>query len=153
MQESGGIRQVVFSPDGQRLLVGGMKDPDGGFAKGAPGLVLFDWVKGELLQDIVVGDTQDGFIYDAWFHPEGFVVATASAFPGKGKLVFWQPGDQKPFFDGAKLTNGRSASLHPDGQRLLFASSNAANANGRPLKDGEYLGGTGRLQLLVLGGA
>jgi WD40 repeat protein len=152
MQESGGIRQVAFSPDGQKLIAGGMKDPEGGFAKGAPALALYDWASGERVQELVAGDTQDGFIYDVWFHNEGFVVATSSAFPGKGKLIFWQPGDEQPFFSSSKLANGRSVSLHPDGRRLLFASSNSANANGRPLKDGEYLGGAGRLQLLVVSG-
>lgn len=149
MQDCGGVRLVSFHMDGSQLIAGGMKEPGGGFAKGSPALQLYDWNKGELLHELLPGDSQDGFVYDAWFHPEGFVIGTASAFPGKGKLFFWKPGDTKPFFDGSKLTNGRSISLHPGGQRLAFTSANSANANGRPLNGGEYEGGTARIHILT----
>jgi WD40 repeat protein len=149
MQDSGGVRQLAFNDDGSQLLAGGMKDPGGGFAKGAPVLQVFDWKSGERLHELVPGDSQDGFVYDAWFHPDGFVVGAASAFPGKGKLFFWKPGDEKPFYVGSKLTNGRSVALHPDGQRLAFTQSDSANANGRPLKEGEYAGGTAKIHILT----
>jgi WD40 repeat protein len=148
MQDSGGVRQLAFNADGSQLLAGGMKDPAGGFAKGAPVVQVFDWKSGERLHELVPGDSQDGFVYDAWFHPDGFIVGAASAFPGKGKLFFWKPGDEKPFYTGSKLTNGRSVTLHPDGQRLAFTRSDSANANGRPLKDGEYSGGTAKIHIL-----
>lgn len=148
MQDCGGVRHLVFNVDGSQLLAAGMKEPSGGFAKGSPVLQLFDWKTGKQLHELVPGDSQDGFIYDAWFHPEGFVVGAASAFPGKGKLFYWKPGDDKPFFVGKKLTNGRSISPHPDGQRLAFTQSDSANANGRPLKDGEYSGGTAKIHIL-----
>lgn len=150
MQDCGGVRLLTFDEDGSRLIAGGMKEPGGGFAKGSPALLIFDWPRGEQLHELLPGDSQDGFLYDAWFHPDGFIVGTASAFPGKGKLFFWQPGDEKPFYYGSKLTNGRSISMHPDGQRLAFTSSDSANANGRPLKDGEYTGGTAKIQILSL---
>ena len=148
MQDCGGVRQLAFSPDGSQLIAGGMKEPSGGFAKGSPVLQLFNWASGKQLHELVPGDSQDGFIYDAWFHPDGFIVGVSSAFPGKGKLVFWQPGDETPFFIGTKLTNGRSVALHPDGRRLAFTMSNSANANGRPLKGGEYSGGTAKIHIL-----
>jgi WD40 repeat protein len=149
MQDCGGVRQLAFSPDGSQLIAGGMKEPSGGFAKGSPVLQLFNWESGEQLHELVPGDSQDGFIYDAWFHPDGFVVGTASAFPGKGKLFFWKPGDEKPFFVGNKLANGRSISMHPDGRRLAFTMADSRNANGRPLKDGEYTGGTAKIHILT----
>ena len=149
MQDCGGVRQLAFSPDGSQLIAGGMKEPSGGFAKGSPVLQLFDWKTGNQLHELVPGDSQDGFIYDVWFHPDGFVVGTASAFPGKGKLFFWKPGDEKPFYVGTKLTNGRSIALHPDGHRLAFTMSDSRNANGRPLKDGEYAGGTAKVHVLT----
>ncbi|MDA0281854.1 MAG: hypothetical protein O3B13_04340 [Planctomycetota bacterium] len=148
MQDSGGVRQLSFNVDGSLLVAGGMKDPDGGFAKGSPVLQVFDWTTGEQIHELIAGDSQDGFMYDAWFHPDGFIVGVSSAFPGKGKLVFWQPGDETPFFIGTKLTNGRSVALHPDGRRLAFTMSNSANANGRPLKGGEYSGGTAKIHIL-----
>lgn len=150
IQDCGGVRTLAFSKDGSQLIAGGMKEPSGGFAKGSPVLQLFDWKSGKQLHELVAGESQDGFIYDAWFHPDGFVVGTASAFPGKGKLFFWKPGDDKPFFEGKKLTNGRSITLHPDGHHLAFTQSDSRNANGRPLKDGQYTGGTAKIHILTL---
>lgn len=149
IQDCGGVRKLTFSHDGSQLIAGGMKEPSGGFAKGSPVLQLFDWKSGKQLHELVAGDSQDGFIYDAWFHDDGFVVGTASAFPGKGKLFFWKPGDEKPFYVGSKLTNGRSISLHPDSDRLAFTMADSRNANGRPLKDGEYAGGTAKIHILT----
>lgn len=150
IQDCGGVRTLAFNLDGSQLIAGGMKEPSGGFAKGSPVLQLFNWESGEQIHELIPGDSQDGFIYDAWFHSDGFVVGTASAFPGKGKLFFWKPGDEKPFYVGNKLTNGRSISLHPDGHRLAFTMSDSRNANGRPLKDGEYSGGTAKIHILTL---
>jgi WD40 repeat protein len=147
MQDCGGVRTITFDSDGQRVLCGGQTKPGGGFAKGAPAVLLFDWKTGKSTE-LVAGASDDGFIYDAQYHSSGFFIGCASAFPGKGKLFFWQPGDAKPFFTGTKLTNGRSVSLHPDGKRLAYLSSNSANANGRPLKDGAYIGGTALIRIL-----
>jgi WD40 repeat protein len=148
MQDSGGVRRLAFDAEGQRLLCGGQKDPGGGFCKGAPQLIVFDWASGKQTHEIVAGDTQEGFVYDAQFHPDGFVMACASAFPGKGRLFFWRPEDKEPFFSGKALTNGRSLSLHPDGKRIAYLVSNSANANGRPLKGGEYAGGSAIVRVL-----
>ena len=150
MQDSGGVRRLAFDADGKRLLCGGQKEPGGGFCKGAPQLIVFDWASGKQTHEVVAGDTQEGFIYDAQFHPDGFVMACASAFPGKGRLFFWRPDDKEPFFTGKGLTNGRSLSLHPDGKRIAYLVSNSANANGRPLKDGKYAGGSAIVRMLDL---
>lgn len=150
MQDSGGIRRLAFDAEGTRLLCGGMKDPAGGFCQGAPQLIVFDWATGKPTHEIVAGDATEGFIYDAQFHPDGFVMACSSAFPGKGRLFFWRPEDKEPFFSGKTLTNGRSLSLHPDGKRIAYLVSNSANANGRPLNDGEYAGGSAIIRVLDL---
>lgn len=149
LQECGGIRQLAFNSDGTVLLCSGQQEPDGGFAKGRPAVVMCDWATGKPGQSLLPGDDQDGFIYDAWFHPAGFVVGTASAFPGKGQLFFWKPGDDKPFFLDKKFSNGFSASLHPDGKRLAFNICQSTNGNGRQLKDGEYQGGRAKIQMLT----
>ncbi len=151
MQDCGGIRCLRFDATGQTLIFGGQKEPDGGFAKGAPAVAVCDWESGKIVRQMLAGDDQDGFIYDLQFHPDGFVMGAASAFPGKGKLFFWQTGDEKPFFVSPKLSNGRSVSLHPDKRRVLFLMADSSNGNGRQLgKDGEYFGGKARLHLLSL---
>lgn len=149
IQECGGARCLSFDSQGTRLLVAGQKTPQDGFATGIPCALLFDVESGELIQEMPVGTTNDGFIYDVGFHPEGFVMGTSSAFPGKGHLWFWMPEAEEAFLTSNKLSNGRSLSLHPDGQRMAMAISVSKNRNGRP--EGEYEGGTAKIHLLTFG--
>lgn len=148
IQQCGGVRQLEFGADGKRLVCGGQKEPAGGFATGTPCVIVFDWETGEQIREMPMGGTQDGFSYDARFHPAGFVMATSSAFPGKGHVWFWRPEDDKAFFSSSRLPNGRSLSLHPDGKRIAHLTSDSRNGNGRMLKDGEYAGGTAVIRIL-----
>jgi WD40 repeat protein len=146
IQECGGARQLAFDKEGKHLLVSGQKTPTGGFATGLPAVLLFDWASGKQLQEMQAGGKEDGFVYDACFHPAGFVMAASCAFPGKGHLWFWKPGEDKAFYFGGEWPNGRSLSLHPDG-RLALLVSLSANMNGRG-GDGPYLDGTSKIQIL-----
>lgn len=148
MQDCGGARHLLIDPAGKYLLCAGMYEPDGGFAKGAPAVLVFDWQTGKQVQEMKVGGTEDGFAYDAQFHPAGFVMGTSCAFPGKGHVWFWKPGDEAAFYTSNKIPNGRSLSLHPQGRRLALTVSESRNGNGRP--KGEYLGGTAKIHLLEL---
>ena len=148
IQQCGGVRNLEFDATGSRLVCGGQKEPGGGFATGTPCVVVFDWESGEQIREMPMGCTQDGFAYDARFHPYGFIMATSSAFPGKGHVWFWRPEDEKEFFLSKKLPNGRSLSLHPDGLRIAHLTSEARNANGRPLNDGEYVGGSAVIRVM-----
>jgi WD40 repeat protein len=148
IQHCGGARILAFDASGKRLACGGQKEPQGGFAKGTPCVLIFDWESGELLREMPMGGSEDGFTYDVGFHPEGFVIATSSAFPGKGHTWFWKPEEEKAFFSSNKLTNGRTLSIHPDGKRVAFLSSNSPNGNGRSLKEGEYAGGFAEIRIL-----
>jgi hypothetical protein len=95
----------------------------------------------------------DGFAYDALFHPTGFVMATSCAFPGKGFVWCWTPQNEKPFYESNSIPNGRSLSLHPDSRRIALLVSQSANANGRQLVDGVYQGGSAKIHLLEFSGA
>lgn len=148
IQQCGGARTLEFDAEGKQLACGGQKTPGGGFATGIPCVVVFDWDTGKQIREMPMGGTQDGFTYDARFHPDGFVMATSSAFPGKGHVWFWRPEDDKAFFTGKKLPNGRSLSLHPDGRRIAHLTSDSPNRNGRSLKDGEYIGGSAVIRLM-----
>jgi len=152
-QECGGVRRLVFSSEGDRLAATGQKEPQGGFAVGTPCVIVFDWVTGNVVREMAVGDDKDGFAYDAFFHPSGCVIACSSAFPGKGPLWMWRPEEDEALLIDKKLTNGLSLSLHPDGQRLALLTCQSPNGNGRGLKDGEYLGGRSRIILMRLGTA
>jgi WD40 repeat protein len=148
IQQCGGARQLAFDSGGRQLACAGQKTPGGGFATGFPCVLVFDWEKGSLVREMQVGANDDGFAYDARFHPDGFVMAASCAFPGKGHLWFWRPDEEKPFYESKKIPNGRSLSMHPDGKRLALLVSLSANGNGRMLKDGKYQGGSARIHFL-----
>ena len=148
IQECGGARTMSLSKKGDRLVCAGQQDCKGGFAGGTPAAIVFDTASGKQLNQIKVGGNADGFVYDAQFHPDGYVMATASAFPGKGHLWFWNPNEKKPFFEDRKLTNGRSISVHPKSGQLAMLAANSPNANGRRLKNGKYQGGSSKIYLL-----
>lgn len=149
IQHCGGVRLLAFNDTGTQLACGGQKEPQGGFAKGTPCILVHDWDSGELIREMPMGGTEDGFAYDVQFHPDGFIMAASSAFPGKGHVWFWKPEDEAAFFSNNKLSNGRSLSVHPDGRRVAFLSSNSRNGNGRALKDGQYEGGFAEIRLLA----
>jgi WD40 repeat protein len=148
IQQCGGARHLQFDQQGKRLVCAGQKEPGGGFATGTPCVLVYDWHTGQQIREMPMGGTQDGFAYDARFHPEGFVMATSCAFPGKGHVWFWHPEDDAAFFSSKKLPNGRSLSLHPDGRRLALLTSQSRNGNGRSLKDGVYEGGSAEIRLV-----
>ncbi len=149
IQECGGARVLAFDDAGQRLLCAGQKTPEGGFATGLPCVLLLDWERGEVVQEMQFGGKEDGFVYDAQFHPEGFVMAVSCAFPGKGHLWFWRPGEDKPCFTSSELGGGRSLSLHSDG-RLALLVSQSANGNGRGTSAADYRDGSAKIQILSL---
>ena len=153
IQECGGVRHLSFDSDGKHLACAGQKTPGGGFATGFPCVLIFNWDTGQLLREMQMGKTDDGFAYDAIFHPAGFVMATSCAFPGKGFVWCWTPENEKPFYESNSITNGRSLSLHPDGRRIALLVSQSPNANGRQLVDGVYQGGSARIHLLEFSGA
>ncbi len=148
IQQCGGVRFLQFNQQGTQLACCGQQAPSGGFATGTPCVLVFDWKSGKLLREMPTGGAQDGFAYDVQFHPEGFVMATSSAFPGKGHVWFWRPEDEEAFYTSKKLPNGRSVSLHPDGTKIAHLISKSPNGNGRSLKGGEYPGGTAVITLL-----
>jgi WD40 repeat protein len=152
IQECGGARCLTFDVSGKYLACAGQKQPQGGFATGFPCVIVFDYESGEPIREMQVGDNNDGFVYDVKFHPDGFVMATSCAFPGKGHLWFWVPDQEQAFYSSKEIPNGRSLSLHPESGRLVMLVSNSANGNGRDLKEGQYAGGTAKIHLLKWNG-
>jgi len=130
------------------LACAGQKQPQGGFATGLPCVLVFNFETGEQIREMQIGANDDGFVYDVRFHPEGFVMATSCAFPGKGHVWFWVPNEEQAFYSSKEIPNGRCLSLHPETGRLVMLVSNSSNGNGRELKDGQYAGGTAKIHLL-----
>jgi len=141
LQDVGGVRRLEFNSAGTVLAAAGTRPSGGGNVQGVPTILLFDWKTGQVQHTLAVGGEGDGFVYDLAFHSGGFVMAVTSGNPGAGKFFFHQPGDAAPFFLHTGLPNCQSLAVHPNGNRLVVASTNAgSNGNGRQLRNGEYPG-------------
>ncbi len=109
-----------------------MQQGSGATVQGVPLVLLFDWATGKQKHSLALGDKTDCFVHDLLLHAEDFVMAVTSGTPGRGKLVFWRPGEAKPFFETTQMPNCHSLALHADGRRLAVAATSAnSNGNGR----------------------
>ena len=141
LQDTGGVRFLGFEPKGSLLAVAGTQPKNGGNVQGVPTILLFDWASGKIKHALKVGTDGDGYVYEAHFHPDGFVMAVTSGNPGTGKLFFQRPEDVQPFFLATKMANCHSLAVHPNGQRLVVSATNANSAgNGRVGNGKDYPG-------------
>ena len=140
LQEVGGVRRLLFSPDGKFLVCAGTKPKVGGNVQGIPTVTVFQWDSGQADKTFELGKEGDVYVTDLEFHPEGFLMATISGNPGAGKLVFRRLEDEVPFFETTSMPNCHSLTLHPDRVRLAVVATNGgSNGNGRSLdKNGAY---------------
>ncbi len=142
LQEVGGVRRMLFSPDGTRLLCAGTQPKNGGNVQGTPVVLVFDWSTGQHQKTIEFGKDGDVYVTDLAFHPTGFLMTTISGNPGAGKLVFRRLEDDTSFFETTKMPNCHSVALHPSQPRFAVVATNGgSNGNGRNLdKEGKYPG-------------
>ena len=150
LQQIGGVRCLLFSPDGRTLLAAGTRPKNGGNVQGVPLLLQFDSVSGERLRALELGTTSDVYVRDIVWHPRGFLIVVTSGNPGTGKLLLIEPPAEKPFFLEAKYGNCHSVTLTDDGRRFaVLTTSKGSNGNGRRLdKDGHYAGNTSPIRVL-----
>jgi WD40 repeat protein len=153
IQDVGGVRVLAFKPDGKSLFVAGSQPKTGGFVQGFPLVVELEWTTGKRLSQWKGAADSEGFIHDLlWLEP-GILAGVTSGQPGQGKLFVWKPGDVKPQFESAKLSNCHSLALHPNGKLLAHSGTNAnSSGNGKVKgKDGDYPANTSPIQLWTLG--
>lgn len=139
IQDVGGVRGLLFDPAGQTLLVAGAVPETGGFVQCKPLIVAFDHATGKRQWEWRGAASNEGYVTDVAWHPDGYVVATASGQPGQGKVFFLKPGEEKPYFIAPK-PNVHSVAIHPGGTRIAASMTNANSAgNGRVKgKGGDY---------------
>ncbi|MBA4065773.1 MAG: hypothetical protein C0501_19055 [Isosphaera sp.] len=149
IQDVGGVRCLLASPDGKTLFAAGGEPKTGGFVQAVPLLVAYDLASGKRVGQYKGAADSEGYVTDLAWHPDGYVVGTTSGQPGQGKFFFWKPGADQPFFAGGKFPNCHSVAVSPAGDRLAVSATNAnSSGNGRPKgKDGEYPANTSPVQL------
>ena len=128
IQDVGGVRCLLFDPTGKTLLVAGAVPSTGGFVQCVPLLIAFEVASGKRLWQWKGANDNEGYITDLAWHPDGFIVASASGQPGQGKVFCLKPGEAAPFFTSPK-PNVHSVAISPDG-KLLAASLTNANSSG-----------------------
>lgn len=149
IQDVGGVKCLMLSPDGKTLFAGGAEPKTGGFVQCVPLLIAFDYTTGKRLSQYKGANDNEGYVTDLAWHSDGAVIFTTSGQPGQGKFHVWKPGDAKPLFSGGKLPNCHSVALHPDGDRIAVSATNAnSSGNGRVKgAGGDYPENTSPIQL------
>lgn len=148
VQDVGGVRCLLFDGSGKTLFVAGGEPKTGGFVQSIPTLIGFDRTSGQRLASWKGANDNEGYITDLAWHSDGYVMGTTSGQPGQGKVFFWKPGAEPPFFSVAK-PNVHSIALSPNGQLMAAAMTNAnSSGNGRPKgPGGEYPANFSPIQL------
>lgn len=139
VQDVGGVRCLLFDASGKTLFAAGAEPKTGGFVECTPLVIAFDRSTGKRTGQWKGPSEKEGYITDLAWHPDGYLVGTSSGQPGQGKVFFWKPGGEQPFFAVPK-PNVHSVALSPDGKLMAAALTNAnSSGNGKPKgKDGEY---------------
>jgi len=149
LYDSGAVRDLAFSGDGQQLVCSGITNLKGSTVAGFPGVVQIDWKSGkqtELLRpkDHEVEYKVHGvFVEGVTFHSDGFLIGVGGNGERAGAMWFWKLDGAEPFHEIQKLPGGRDISIHPDGLRLAVAQfepngRGINGGNGRKTKEGEY---------------
>ncbi len=122
VQRLGGVRDLAFSPSGDRLACAGLlnaTNPLG--AVNDPAVVLYDGLRGEQIGLLKAQGGLKGVAWGVRFHPDGFL-AVAVGGSGGGHLLFYRPDQPDEEFHRFSLPNtARELDLHPDGLHLATA--------------------------------
>lgn len=153
-QDVCGLRLLQFRDGGKTLLGAGAEPTQAGRGHGIPVIYFFDLQTGELTRRLEQGDANDGFIDDLVTHPDGFFMTVTTGQPGKGKMIFQRPEDDKPFVEYTKMSNTHSIALNADGKQFVVAATNRnSQGNGAVKdKDGNYVGNFSPLHVFEFSG-
>lgn len=120
----GGIRSLAFSPDGARLVVGGMSKVGNIDHPDAPArLEVFDWQKGERTHEILADGKLKGMIEQLAFHPSGDWFVGAGGGYG-GLIVFYDLAGSKMVYQDTAPARIHGIALNEAGDTIYAAGHN-----------------------------
>lgn len=114
--EWGGIRSIVFAPDGNTLVASGANEYSGPACT-----LLFDVATGELKRKFA--SALKGFYYSAEFHSQGFLL-TAGGDVGKGEFRAWDSSKDESLATVATPGPCTDIDIHPDGRSCVVTQMN-----------------------------
>jgi len=140
IQDVGGVRSIVFSPDGNLMACGGCKPSTGGFVQGMTVIKIFDWNSGKELKTVQGSSDNDGFVHDLRFLNNKELVAVSSGQPGNGKLFFLKVEENQPYHTVSNYPNCHAVAVGSEGKKLAVVATNSnSSGNGKVLdKEKKY---------------
>ncbi len=123
--ELGGVRSLIFTPDGKVLIAGGMDqyDPNSAGIDGKMGLFGFEAATGKSTFELTLPKGK-GYLQSLMFHPVGLLIAAGGGgAQGSGKGTVCVVDLEKPqdaVIHEVEMTI-RAVALTPDGRHLIAA--------------------------------
>lgn len=118
----GGVRDLAFSADGSKLAAAGLVENSNAFAGvNEPGVVVLDWAEpgsSPLLHR--ANDALKGTAWNVRFHPDGYILALSGG-QGGGGVLFWRPGEERPFHTAKLPNSARGMDLHIPSNKIATA--------------------------------
>ena len=113
----GGVRALALSPDAKWLVAGGLHkgtNPLGNVQE--PLALRFEWESAKMVRQHLTDTDKNERIWAMHYHAQGFLLAAIGG--GKGALIFWNEGEDKPVHVFALPNSARGMSVHPDGIQI-----------------------------------
>lgn len=118
LADYGGPHCMTFTPDGKRLLAGGITNVTNAFAAVGNAIVSeIDWAEGKEVLAHLLKEKINGKAWGLAWHPDGYVIAALGGGSG-GRIGFWKPDQVDEFHVFNTGNSVRDLALHPDGLRF-----------------------------------
>lgn len=152
IQEVGGVRSLAWSGDGGVLAAAGCLPENGGFVQGIPALRLINAADGAAIQQIKLGDNQEGFVHQVLWHPQSYWMGVCSGQPGRGRFFLHRAGAESPFCQNSQpLANCHSVALHPLGRQVAVLANEGTYGQQKSMaREGVYPGNTSPIHIFEL---
>jgi len=152
IQEVGGVRWLAWNGAGSVLAAAGCIPENGGFVQGIPAVQLISATDGAVIQQLRLGDNQEGFVHQVLWHPQDYWMGVCSGQPGRGRFFLHRVGTEKPFCQNPQpLANCHSVALHPLGRQVAVLANEGTYGQRKSMaREGIYPGNTSPIHIFEL---